>query len=183
MFKWFSALPNTLSKVSILANVGLVIGVLTLGIFYVSKSGDYNTLNADHTALQDKYNVLSTDYNQLLKVNHGNNDVTHGLNDFYQDACNRVGATDDAIFNLDKITSNSLRSLEMASLDTPPVTNSILTSKQPVIADDKIESSEESASEDPRDYSREVFDGKTAKSLLKVQVPQELISIVNNTGT
>ncbi|HAF5971214.1 TPA: hypothetical protein G8N92_005122, partial [Salmonella enterica] len=101
MLKWFSALPNTLSKVSILANVGLVIGLLVLGIFYVSKSGDYNTLNADNVALQNKYNTLFADYNQLLKVNHGNNNVTHGLNDFYQEACNKVGATDDAIFNLD----------------------------------------------------------------------------------
>lgn len=183
MLKWFSALPNTLSKVSILANVGLVIGLLVLGIFYVSKSGDYNTLDADHVALQNKYNTLSADYNQLLKVNHGNNNVTHGLNEFYQDACNKVGATDDAVFNLDKITSNSLRSLEMASLDNPPVTNSILTSKQPVIADDKIKASEANASEDPHDYSREVFDGKTAKSMLKLKVPQELISIVNNTGS
>lgn len=185
MLTWFKNLPG-IHQISLVGNAILLIALLSLGIGYAIKSGDYNTLNVEYTSLKEKYDVLLKDKDHVVDINHQNNDTTKGLNDYYQGSWAKLEATDNALSAIDRTTQSSLRSLDMASIDCPPVKDSILTSKQLTTGTISAPSKEAPPSDTldtMNGHSGEVYNGQTAKTVLKIKIPQELISIVNNTGS
>ncbi|TPG59879.1 hypothetical protein [Ewingella americana] len=181
MLKWFSSLTGLTTKISLIGNVALLAAALILGIMYVDKKGDYNTLDANYAAVKGKLDISEAEVARLTKLNQNNGKVTQGLNGYYQGTWSDLVISEQKQHDIDTTTSNSLHSLEMASLDCPPITDSIITQIQPQTSEDP--DNKPVQGNKPSEQRGENFNGKTAKALLNVPVPQELVSIVNNTGS